>query len=299
MSKPKKLVFFGNERLATGVTTVAPTIQALIDSGHHVVAVVSSYSQGVSRSNRTLEIAEVAKSHSIPLLLPERPLEIIGQLKDYQADVGVLVAYGKILPQDIIDIFPNGIINIHPSLLPAYRGPTPVETAILDGAKTTGVSLMKLTSKMDSGAVFAQEIVKLDGRESKQKLADRLLGIGSQLLMKNLESILDGAVSPKPQNESKATYTQMIRKPDGEINWEAKTAERIEREVRAYLSFPKSRARVWDKYEVVITKSRVAADKDDGRLVIETKDGYLEVLELVAPSGKLVSGSNFKLGYKS
>jgi methionyl-tRNA formyltransferase len=155
-----KIVFFGNERLATGVTTTAPTLQALIDAGYEVCALVVAQNQsGASRKARKLEVAEIAEQHGIPVLVPAKLDDIAGQLKDYGAEIGILVAFGKIVPQAILDIFPHGIINIHPSLLPKHRGSTPIESAILFGENETGVSLMQLVQKMDAGPVYAQETV--------------------------------------------------------------------------------------------------------------------------------------------
>src|SRR6266404_3328435 len=163
MNKPKKLVFFGNERLATGVSTDVPTLRALIKAGYEVAAVVSSHTDGVSRNKRGLEIVEVAHAYHIPVLLPEKLEDISQRLIKIDAPAGILVAFGQIIPQPIIDIFPKGIINIHPSLLPKYRGPTPVETVILDGVSQTGVSLMGLSAGMDAGPVYLQAALALDG----------------------------------------------------------------------------------------------------------------------------------------
>jgi methionyl-tRNA formyltransferase len=173
----KTIVFFGNERLATGVSTDAPTLEALVKAGYNVAAVVSHYEAGQSRKARVLEIDEVAKRHSIPVHLPEKPEHLAEELKAIGADVGVLVAYGKIVPQSLIDIFPKGIVNIHPSLLPLHRGPIPIESVILDGSSRTGVSIMALAKEMDAGPVYAQSEVKLDGQETKQHLADHLLDV--------------------------------------------------------------------------------------------------------------------------
>src|SRR5438128_402621 len=134
----KTIVFFGNERLATGVTTSAPVLAALIKTGYKVAAVVTNYEVGTSRKSRDLEIAEIAKTNNIPLLIPDKLIEIKDQLSKFGASVAVLVAYGKLVPQEVIDIFPKGIVNIHPSLLPRHRGPTPIETAILEGDSKTG-----------------------------------------------------------------------------------------------------------------------------------------------------------------
>jgi methionyl-tRNA formyltransferase len=206
-----------------------------------------------------------------------------------------LVAYGKIIPKRIIDIFPHGIINIHPSLLPKYRGPTPIEQAILDGASKTGVSLMQLAPEMDAGPVFTQEEIALKGTESKEELAEQLLQTGAKLLAANIHAILDGSLKPTSQDDSDATYTQLIKKQDGLVEWN-KPAEQLEREVRAYLGWPKSRAEIFG-HETIVTKARVAKDHEDGGLVIQCKPGWLEIQELTAPSGRTISGTEFLRGY--
>jgi methionyl-tRNA formyltransferase len=296
MSKSKKLVFFGNERLATGVSrTSAPTLRGLIDNGYEVTAVVSNYEKGRSRNARELEIAEVAKQHNIPVLLPTHLDDIKDDIKSMKADFGVLVAYGKIIPKEIIDIFPHGIINIHPSLLPKYRGPTPIEQAILDGASETGTSIMQLVLKMDAGAVYAQDKIKLTGHESKEELAEELLLRGVGLLINSLHQILDKSLLPTLQDESQASYTHLLKKEDGIINWE-QPAKQIEREVRAYAGFPKSRTKIVSR-DIVITKARVAKHKEDGGLVMECQPGWLEIKELIAPSGRKITGAEFIRGY--
>ncbi len=296
MTKSSSLIFFGNERLSSGfVPQGAPTLQALIDNGYDVKAVVAHHEVGRSRRARALEIEEVAKAHNIPLLLPDRPKEIIEQLVSYHADVGVLVAYGRIIPQSVIDIFPHGILNIHPSLLPIYRGSTPIEQAILDGTPETGVSIMSLVKEMDAGPVYAQQRVALNGTETKQELTQRLLTIGSQLIIDVLPSVLDSSAQPKSQDDSLATYTSLFNKTDGIMNL-TKSAERYEREVRAYAVWPKSRLTL-NSHPVVVTKARVAQDLSDGELVVQCSPGYLEILELIAPSGKTMHGADFKRGY--
>ncbi len=249
------ILFFGNERLATGVATSASTLEALVQAGYNIAAVVSNYETARSRKSRDLEIASVASKHNIPLLLPDKPSNISEQLKGYGAKIGVLVAYGKIVPQSIIDIFPHGIINIHPSLLPLHRGPTPIESVILEGADKTGVSIMQLSQAMDAGPVFGQSEVILHGDETKQAMANTLLDIGQTMLLELLPGIISGDVVAIPQDEAHATYGQLLSKSDGMIDW-TKSAVQLEREIRAFLGWPQSRTTIAGK-DVVITKARV------------------------------------------
>jgi len=295
-SSTPKLVFFGNERLATAVPTDAPVLRALIKNGYQVSAVVASHSDGVSRNRRGLEIVEIAHAYHITVLIPENLDEIKPQLEKMDAQAGVLVAFGKIIPQSFIDIFPKGIINIHPSLLPEYRGPTPVETAILDGKQFTGVSLMSLSAKMDAGGVFKQAELALSGSETKPQLAHKLLALGSKLLIENLPYILDGTLEPMPQDHTAATYTKLLNKSDGLIDFN-QPAQDIERKVRAFQGFPKVRAKVHEQ-EIIITKSQIVAGNEAGKLVIKCQPGYIEIQELIGPSGRTMSGSDFIRGYK-
>lgn len=306
--KSKTIVFFGNERLATGVTTSAPTLRSLISTGYTVAGIVSNYAESHSRNLRTLEVADIAKQENIPLWLPRKALDIITELRSLNADVGILAAYGKIIPQEIIDIFPYGIINIHPSLLPLHRGSTPIESVILEGSTETGVSVMKLVKEMDAGPVYIQEKFKIPEGITKQLLAYRLLQVGGELIMKTLPGILEGSIIPTPQRDDQATYDSLIKKEDGYITWNTKSAIQIEREVRAYAIWPKSRATIANK-GVVITGSKVLkqdysdtpgkASIQTGRLVIQCKENALEIEKLIPDGKKEMSGQAFLAGYRN
>ncbi len=296
MSLKPKLVFFGNERLATATQTTAPTLRALVEAGYDIQAVITNHKEMTRRNQRALEIAAVAHTYHIPVELPASKHELLDTVKKYPAEAAVLVAYGRLIPQEVLDLFPKGIINIHPSLLPKLRGTTPVETAILNGYPETGVSLMKLVAEMDAGPVYAQESLDMTGSETKQELAATLLDTGCKLLVENLRDILDGQLEPKIQDETEATYTRMLSKQDGLIDF-TEPADAIERKIRAYIGFPRTRAIIFDK-DLVVTAARVAASPNDGHLVMECKPGYLEILELIGPSGRSMSGADFLRGYK-
>ena len=251
-----KVVFFGNERLGVGLGTDAPVLRTLIASGYEVTAVVVAQNEmQKSRNSRNLEVEAVASAHNIPVLSPVHLNDIKDQLVQMGAKAGVLIAYGKLIPKHIIDIFPRGIINIHPSLLPLHRGPIPIEAVILNGEKETGVSLMQLVDKMDSGPIYAQAKINLTGKEYKDELATQLINLGAKLLIENLPNILNGSLEAIKQNDVLATYDSLIKKEDGVINFN-KSAEEIERQIRAYVGWPRSRAKIGTK-EVIITRAHV------------------------------------------
>ena len=292
----RKLVFFGNERLVSGLDhTETPVLQALIDAGYDIKAVVANDSGPRSRKPRPLEVAELAKQYDIPVHLPERPMDIYDTLAAYGADAGVLVAYGRIVPQKLIDLFPFGIINIHPSLLPKYRGPSPIESAIANGDESTGISIMSLTAKMDAGPVYHQVEFNLPKYETSPHLSQKLATLAATELMAALPRIFDGSLKPTPQDESKATYCQLITKADAKLNPSAHTAEQAERLVRAYKAFPRARLTIAGQ-DIIILQAHLSATQTSP-LDIPFKDGVLSIDELIAPSGKTMTAGAFIKGY--
>jgi methionyl-tRNA formyltransferase len=297
----KTLLFFGNERLVSGLkSTDTPILRSLIEAGYTVKAVVSHHSDGSSRTNRPLEIAALAEAHSIPVFLPNKPADIKEELIALGADVGILVAYGRLISQDIIDIFPGGIINIHPSLLPKYRGPTPIESTIVNGDSQTGVSIMQLSAGMDEGPIYAQRSVELNGTETKFDLYDTLATTSKELLLDVLPSILDGGLKPTVQDSSQATYSALLTKEDGLLRPDTLSAIDAERKVRAYLGFPKSKLTVLG-HDIIITKSHVSSEVETKTpLDVLCRDGaYLSIDELIAPSGRIMNAAAFLNGYSA
>jgi methionyl-tRNA formyltransferase len=249
------------------------------------------------RGQKTIvpEVKQIVDKHGIAVWQPEKVAEIDTKIANLKPTHGILVAYGKIIPQATIDLFPGGIINVHPSLLPKYRGPSPIESAILNGDSDTGVSIMRLSAGMDAGPIYAQVRIELDGSETRPQLYEQLAQSGADLLLERLPAIIEGWLTPKPQDDKLATYSRLLKKEDGWIDW-TKPAETYEHQIRAFLGFPKSRTKLHG-YEVVMTKARVAQSADDGSLVMKCQPGWLEILELTAPSGRSMSGADFLRGY--
>ncbi len=294
-------VFFGTEHYSDVV------LKTLLERGVVISTVITKPD---SRSGRGKKITppavkKTAEGRSIRVLQPNSLDEIRDSLTEINCDFAVLAAYGKILPKRTLDLFKDGIINIHPSLLPAWRGPSPVEATILAGESETGVSIIKLSQKMDAGPVFVQEAIKLNGTETKPQLYNRLFELGAGLLANNLEAIISKELTPTVQDESSATYSKLISKADGILDLSKKSADQLEAEVRAYAGWPRSRINLGSHLsglrvgEVVVTKARVAKSAQDGALILPCSKGFLEILELVAPSGKTMSGEAFQRGYKA
>jgi methionyl-tRNA formyltransferase len=238
----------------------------------------------------------LAEKHNIPVWQPTKLSDITDNIKALQPVAGVLVSYGKIIPASTIDQFTPGIINVHPSLLPKYRGPSPIESAILNGDETTGVTIMQLSPEMDAGPVYTAKQYSLNGTETQPELYQALGTFGTDLLLEVLPRILASGLQPMPQDDSQASYCQLLTKTDGQLDPQQLTALEAERRVRAYLRFPRVRLNVLDK-DIIITKTHLSHEKITELDIKFKDDNYLSIDELIAPSGKILSGGDFLKGY--
>ncbi|HET7059721.1 MAG TPA: methionyl-tRNA formyltransferase [Candidatus Saccharimonadales bacterium] len=301
----ERLIFFGNERLATGVTTTAPVLRALVAAGYQVAAVVVSQGDPAqSRKARLLEIETVAGRLGIPVIAPTKTADIKDKLEAWDAQAGILVAYGKLVPKEIIDVFPRGIINIHPSLLPKRRGSTPIENTILYDEKETGVSLMRLVEEMDAGPTYVQQKIQVPDHATKQQLADSLLNLGKDMLIEHLPTILSGSLKPEPQDDLDATYDKQIKKDAGDLDT-SKPATDLEREIRAYAGWPRNRIMLGTT-EVIVTKAHVAPGVgglegtlwlQDKQLGVHCAEDTLVIDALIPPGKREMTAEAFLAGY--
>lgn len=195
---------------------------------------------------------------------PDQLAKLLKLIKLPQLSIGVVAYYGAIIPQEIIDLFPKGILNIHPSLLPKYRGPSPVASAILNGDETTGVTIFRIDEEMDHGPILAQEQLPVYSNDTRDTLLTRLFSAGAELLTGILPDYLSGQLTPTPQNHAQATYTKMITKEDGRIDWNASDVE-IERQIRALTPWPGTWAKINGK-RVLVNRAHL---NTDGELIID------------------------------
>lgn len=293
MTTQKKLVFFGTEAFSV------PALQSLVDAGYNIAAVVTKPDTRRGRGHKTFvhPVKQLALDHKIPVLQPVRLKDIDEELTAIKAEAAVLVSYGKIIPSRTLNLFGNiGIINIHPSRLPKYRGPSPIEATILAGDTSTAISIMQLDQGMDTGPVYAQLDVPLTGSETKPELSDKLSRLGAELLVDTLPSILSGDLKPKPQSNDDVSVTSLISKQDGTLDPTTDAASVLERKIRAYQGYPKPRLTIKD-IDVIITSAKIAESLDDGPLTIAcAQNTWLKVEKLIAPSGRVVSARAFLNG---
>lgn len=287
-----KIVFFGTEEFSL------VALQGLIREGYSIAAVVTKPDSKKGRGQKLVppSVKTLAITHNIPVWQPQKLREITDNIRALGPATGVLVSYGKIIPQSTIDLFTPGIINVHPSLLPKYRGPSPIESAIQHGDTETGVSIMQLSAAMDAGPVYKQIRYPLSGTETQPELYHTLANKGADLLLKTLPQILDGSLQPVPQDDTKATYCQLLNKEDAWLDLSKLTAINAERTIRAHLSFPKSKLKC-DTHTIIVTKAHISPIQKTP-LDFVCQDGvFLSVDELIAPSGRHMNAEAFLRGY--
>ena len=286
-----KIIFFGNEQLAQGIKPATPIFDALIAHHYQICGVILTN----ANTRQPFKIATVAAAHQVPVFYSKNSTEISDIIAQLQPDVGVLAAFGKIVPSSIIDALPLGILNIHPSLLPAYRGTTPIETALLNNDAFTGVSLMRLVKAMDAGPILGQQRVEITPATTKQSLYEQLSTAGANLLIDALAKIQSGTLTDTAQDESNATFTAQLNKTMSMLDPTAKSADVLSREIIAYAGFPKSKYRYFD-ISCTITDAHVADNKVT-ELDLRCKDGKFLVIDQLTPeNSKKMTAQSFLNG---
>lgn len=299
-----RIVFFGSPEEAV------PALRETASGEHEVVAVYTRPDKPAGRSKKARPTPVRIAAEEIGLHV-ETPNGLRGEeaqlkLANFRADAFVVVAYGRFLPPEALSMPRLGAVNIHPSLLPLFRGPSPVTSAILDGAEETGVTLMLLDEGMDTGPILKQSgPVILDGTERAAELTQRLFTLGAEMLPGALDGLVDGSVKPTPQDDSRATVTRLIKKEDGEIDWSSAAIE-IDRSVRAYDPWPGTFT-TWDGRTLKVLETALSSDTtfstDPGsvhvkerRILVSTGSGTLEIISLQMEGKRPSSARDFLNG---
>jgi methionyl-tRNA formyltransferase len=302
MNNSPRIVFFGTPDFAI------PALKALMNHAYDVQAIVTAPDRPAGRGLKITPspISEYARSQNFQgtLLTPDSIDEnTISQISERKPTIGVSVAYGIILPQTLLDIFPKGILNIHPSLLPKYRGPSPLQHQILNGDEICGVTLMQIDAKMDHGPIIAQSSFSVDPTTiTYQELHDKSAQIGATLLIETLASLEDKLSHARVQNDADATITRLLKKEQGLIRWSKKATE-IDHMVRALNPWPgtftfagSKRIRI-----IKITPADIGTlQKEPGRLYEQSGSlyaacwmGILRIETIQVEGEKSILGSDF------
>ena len=299
-----RVVFMGTPDIA------ATCLKKIIDDGFDVVGV---YTQPDRPKNRGMKLAysavkEVALAHDLPVYQPEsfREEETVQQLRELKADVVAVVAYGRILPQRVLDIVPGGFINIHASILPQYRGSAPYQWAVLDGLAETGVSAQFMVHAMDAGDVVGVAKTPIGPDETAGELLDRLAVLGANLLSDTLEKFKQGALIPMAQDENKVTYAPMLDKSMCSIDWNV-SARKVHDKVRGLNPWPVATTDIQGKRFKVYTTAVIECDHNaqPGTILGLTKTGLqiacaenaVEIRVLQAEGGKRMAAPDYFRGH--
>lgn len=285
----KTIIFFGSG-------PVAAKSLDFLSKHFNIEAVITKAVPAHHKGSAPVE--EIAVKHHLPIFFASNKQELDDMIKNHKFDspLGIIVDYGVIVSQTVIDSFELGIINSHFSLLPEWRGADPITFSILSGQKKTGVSIMLIEPSLDTGKLITYKHLDIESNDTTPSLTDKLIGLSNQLLLEYMPKYINGEVKAKMQpHPNRATYSRKLTKADGIIDWE-KPAAQIEREVRAYSGWPKSRTKIGDN-DIIVTNAHVA-DKPEDKLDILAGDGkYLSIDELIAPSGRKMRANDYINGY--
>lgn len=300
-TSPLKIIFAGTPQFA------AVALEALLHSPHHLVAV---YTQPDRPAGRGLKLTaspvkQLALQHQLPLYQPKTLKDEHEQtvLAGLQADVMVVAAYGMLLPEPVLRIPRLGCINIHPSLLPRWRGAAPIQRTIFAGDKTTGVTIMQMDAGLDTGPLLLQRTYTLTEDETSQTLHDKMAILGATALLETLDLLAQEKAQPQPQDNDLAMYAHKISKEEALIDW-TRPAIELEQEIRAfnpwpvaYTSWQSKNLRIWQAKAIISDnhtaepRTILAASKDG--IDIATGVGALRLLQLQLPGGKVMSATDF------
>lgn len=315
-----KVIFMGTPDFSVG------TLEALVEAGHEVVLAVTQPDKPKGRGGKMqlTPVKEAALAHKIPVFQPKkiRTPECIEELKKYKADIMVVIAFGQILPKEILELTLYGCVNVHASLLPKYRGAAPIQWAVINGEQVSGVTTMQMDEGLDTGDMLLKTEVVLDKKETGESLHDKLAKAGAKLCVRTLKALEEGTVKPEKQGESPTEYAKMLDKDLGNIDWE-KSAVSIERLIRGLNSWP-SAYTDWNGKVMKLWAAEVCAQEDlaaDGQgdegalavsehpapgtvvrvekdgFYVQTGDGVLKVTELQIPGKKKMDAGAFLRGY--
>ena len=301
MTPPLRVVFMGTADFA------CPGLTALDDApGIEVIAVVTQPDRPKGRQliPHPSPVKLVAEARQLPVHQPERLRSDIRFLEQLAPDLIVVAAYGQILPQSVLDLPPHGCLNVHGSLLPAYRGAAPIQRALLDGQAETGVTIMQMDAGLDTGAMLSKTATPIEPSDNAQTLHDRLAKLGAELLLETIPRRVAGELTAEPQDDALATHAAKITRDMGRIDW-SQTATQLWNQARAFTPWPGVFTRLDGKllklHEVEPAEAaglgpgRVGQADADG-IIVGCGDGALRITRLQKEGAKRLSAAQFLAG---
>jgi len=302
------VLFFGTPRFAV------PTLQHLLGSSHTVAGVVTQPDRPRGRGQKVTfaPVKALAVEHHIPVFQPDRlkPPETAGTLRAWNADVGVVAAYGRIIPEHLLAIPRLGMINVHASLLPKYRGAAPVHRAVMNGDAETGVTIMRVVKELDAGAMIAKVTRPISPDDTSDVVEDALSELGAKLLLTVLDEMAAGSAREEPQDDSQATYAPRLTKEEGLIDW-SESATTIHNRVRGLYPWPHAYTYLHGKRLILLRTQVVLAGReappytpgtvvsvDTNAIRVATGQGEIALIELQPEGKRAMRVHDFVLGHQ-
>jgi methionyl-tRNA formyltransferase len=298
-----RVVFFGTPHFAV------PTLERVLSSSHFVAAVVTQPDRPRGRGHKTSPAPVKARAidAGIPVLQPAtlKDAGVVAEIAALHADIGVVAAYGKILPETILQTPPLGMVNVHASLLPRYRGAAPVHRAVIAGDSQTGVTIMRVVKALDAGAMLATVHRSIDPDETSEAVEHDLAQLGARLLVTTLDRLAHGPIHEEPQDDARATYASRLTKEDGVIDW-SKSAVDVHNLIRGLYPWPHAYT-FWGGRRLILLRSSpssgtthalpgVVITAHTEELRVAAGDGHLQILELQAEGKRPMTPREFLAG---
>lgn len=304
MTKKYNIIFLGTPEFAI------PGLKKLIKSKDFSVTAVFTQKDKAKGRKQIISaplVKKIALKENIPVYQPKKIQEEINTIKRLKPDLIVVIAYGQILQEEILNIPKYGCINLHASLLPKYRGASCISAAILNNDKYTGITVMKMDKGMDTGDIIKQAKIKLNNKEKADDLHDKLSLLGADILEPALKNYCQGKIKPKKQDEKEASYVKLTKKSEGKINWQ-EPAEIIERKIRAYHPWPGTYCYLENGELLKILEAKKSDDKEklkagqvkikNKQIIVGTGQANLIILKLQKSGQKALKTEDFVLGNK-
>jgi len=307
MGRSARIIFMGTPAFAV------PSLEALAKAGHEIAAVVTQPDRprGRGRLMTPCPVKAAALKLGIPVITPVkiREASFAESLRKMAPEFIVVVAYGRILPQTVLDVPTGGCVNLHASLLPSYRGAAPINRAIINGDHETGVSTMFMDAGLDTGPVLLEQKVEITELDTTESLGERLSTIGARLLAETIDRLIEGTLEPRPQDDAKATYAPVLKKDDGRIDW-GSTPEQISNLVRGMHPWPgaftgwEGKGKVKIHSAAPLKEAQAGAepgtvvDVSEGAIDVACSGGILRITELQPENKRKMEAGEFIRGYR-
>ncbi len=302
-----RIVFMGTPEFAV------PSLNALLEAGHQVCGVFCQPDKPVGRHQNKLQpppVKVVAQEHDIPVFQPTKLRDgtALAQLQEWNPELIVVAAYGRILPDEILHLPPKGCINVHSSLLPRYRGAAPIHWAIVNGDEETGVTIMDMATELDAGDIISQVKTPIDSEETVEMLHDRLAQLGGTLLVQTVADIAAGTAVRTKQEASQVTYAPMLSRALSPINWK-RTAKEIHNQVRGLVPWPATSTDIFGGETVKVfsvCEPDLTTQKEAGTILAANQQGIdvacgdgkvIRILELQAPGSRRMAAADYLRGH--